>query len=127
MSLEKKNKLKPLDFLILAISLAAAAIAFAVAYQNSKGRAQLLIQTPYGVYAYDMAQDKILDIKGELGISRIEIAGGKARFLDSPCPNKTCVQCAPVSRAGEWIACLPNQVFIRIQADSDDTVDAIAQ
>jgi hypothetical protein len=120
-------KVKPLDVLIIAVSLAATAAAFISAYKNNKGRTQLLIQTPYGTYAYDMSQDRTIDVQGELGISRIQIKKGKARFLESPCPNKTCIQCAPVSKTGEWTACLPNRVFIRVEGTSDDTVDAMAQ
>lgn len=123
----KRHKIKILDIFIISISAAVTVAAFISAYKNSRGRAQLLVQTPYGIYAYDMAQDRTIEAKGELGISRIQIREGRARFLESPCPNKTCIQCAPISRAGEWIACLPNRVFIRIDADSDDTVDAVAQ
>lgn len=123
----KKHKVKPLDILIIAVSLAVTAAAFLAAYKSSKGRAQLLIQAPYGTYAYDMTQDRTIDVDGELGVSRIQIAGGKARFLESPCRNKICIQCAPISKSGEWIACLPNGVFIRVEADSADTVDAVAQ
>jgi hypothetical protein len=123
----KKYKTKPLDILIIAVSMAVTASAFISAYKGSKGRAQLLVQTPYGIYAYDMTQDRTIDVQGELGTSRIQISGGKARFLESPCPNKTCIQCAPISRTGEWTACLPNRVFIRIDAGSDDTVDALSQ
>lgn len=123
-----RYRIKILDILILAAALVVTAAAFRIAYKSGgRGHTQLLVQTPDGVYAYDMSKDRIIDAKGALGISRIEIKAGKARFLESPCRNKTCVQCAPVSRQDEWIACLPNKVFIRIEADSGGGVDAIAQ
>jgi hypothetical protein len=123
-----KYRIKILDILIIIGALAATAAAFKAAYQSGgKGLAQLLVQTPDGVYAYDMTKDRVINAKGALGISRIEIADGKARFLESPCRNKTCVQCSPISRQGEWIACLPNKVFIRIEADSRDGIDVTAQ
>ena len=123
-----KYRIKVLDILILAAALVVTAAAFRTAYKSGgKERNQLLVQTPDGVYAYDLTKDRIIEAKGEIGISRIEIAAGKARFLESPCRNKTCVQCAPISSQGEWIACLPNKIFIRIEADSGGGVDAMAQ
>ena len=124
----EKYRIKILDILILAAALVVTAAALRISYKSGgKGHTQLLVQTPDGVYAYDMAKDRIIEAKGELGISRIEIASEKARFLESPCRNKTCVQCAPISRQGEWIACLPNKVFIHIETDSSGGVDAMAQ
>ncbi len=123
-----KYRIKVLDILILVAALAATVAAFRIAYKSGgKGHTQLLVQTPDGIYAYDMAKDRIIEAKGILGISRIEITAGRARFLESPCRNKTCVQCTPISRQDEWIACLPNKVFIRIETDSSSEVDVIAQ
>ena len=87
-------------------------------------RKELLVHTPRGTFAYDMSKDRIIDIEGAIGTSRIEISGGTARFLDSPCPNKTCVQSMPISETGEWSACLPNQVFLRIEGGRASSVDA---
>jgi hypothetical protein len=55
-----------------------------------------------------------LDIAGPLGNSRIEVHDGKARFLDSPCHGKLCVQAGWLEHAGETVACLPNRVTIQL-------------
>lgn len=61
-----------------------------------------------------LAEDRMLDVRGEMGISRIEIRGGQARFADSPCTNKICILHGWQRHAGETTACLPNQVSLRI-------------
>ena len=122
-----KKRLKIVDFAIFFTAAAVTAVSFIAAYRTGKGRMQLIIQTPAGSYAYDMTQDRDIRMQGAIGISEIEIKNGKARFVDSPCPNKTCIQSAPLSRAGDWSACLPNNVFMRIEASSQNDVDAISE
>jgi hypothetical protein len=57
----------------------------------------------------------------------VEISGGKARVLSSPCVNQTCVAVGHIHRQGEWAACLPNKVFVSIEGSADDeALDAAA-
>lgn len=86
----------------------------------------LVIDSPGGQYVYALDTDATYEVEGRLGISTIRVSGGRAFFTDSPCPNKTCVQSSPVSQNGEWSACLPNDIFIRVENTSDDSVDAVA-
>ncbi|MBQ9494859.1 MAG: NusG domain II-containing protein [Treponema sp.] len=121
------KKIKLLDFVIFVIFVAVTAVAFATARKISSARVELIVHTPHGVYAYDMSNDKIIEVNGALGISRIEIVSGTARFIDSPCPNKTCVYAYPIGEAGAWAACLPNQIFIRIEGSNAGAADVMAQ
>ncbi len=46
---------------------------------------------------------------------------------EDPGPLQICVQKGRISQAGEWLACLPNEVFIRIEGStSADGVDGQA-
>ncbi|MGI5055826.1 NusG domain II-containing protein [Treponema socranskii] len=118
------RKIKLIDIAVFAVFAAVTVYAFSFAYSGGVERRELVVHTPRGIFAYDMSKDRIIDIEGAIGISRIEISGGTARFLDSPCPNKTCVQSMPIRETGEWSACLPNQVFLRIEGGSAGSVDA---
>lgn len=71
-----------------------------------------------------LAEDRMLEIRGEMGISRIEIKDARARFVDSPCANKICILHGWQRHAGETTACLPNQVSLRILG-RDARYDAI--
>ena len=80
-----------------------------------------------GEYVFPLDRDGLYNVAGLHGDSVIEVLDGKARFKDSPCPNKTCVQQGFISLPGEWAACLPNDVFIMVQgAAKKGSVDALA-
>ena len=70
---------------------------------------------------YPLEENTTVEIQGHQGISVIEIDQGKAGFLDSPCANKTCVASPPISKNGEWSACLPNGIFMRIESQEEES------
>lgn len=122
--LNTELKIKPLDILIFCLGIAAIVFSFKI-LGKSKGSEKYLVVAAYeSEYIYPLNKDASLEFEGIEGISKIEIKDGKAFFTDSCCPNKTCVQCTPISSNNEWTACLPNQVFIRVEGGTseDDVV-----
>jgi len=59
-------------------------------------------------------KNKILE-KSQIKKTKVRIKSNEVKILSSPCPNKTCVQSAPLKKVGDWNACLPNQVFVYIK------------
>jgi hypothetical protein len=55
-------------------------------------------------------------VSGPLGQTQVEIRDGAARVVDSPCRDKVCVKMGWVRGAGEWAACVPNRVLLRVEA-----------
>lgn len=76
------------------------------------------------VQTLPLAEDRTIDIAGALGLSRIEIKQAQVRFVSSPCGNKLCIHAGRQQHAGETVACLPNQVSVRILG-RDRRYDAI--
>jgi hypothetical protein len=62
-----------------------------------------------------------------LGDTLVEIRG-KAVFIEaSPCRNKTCIAAGSIDKPGQWLACLPNEVFVSIEGRrADEGLDATA-
>ena len=60
-------------------------------------------------------------VEGAIGITTFQIEDGKVHIVDSPCPNKTCVEQGWTSP----IICLPNKVVITIANYGD--FDAVAE
>jgi hypothetical protein len=54
------------------------------------------------------------NIDGLKGISRLRIADGQIRFVDSPCQGRYCIHTGWLSSTGEVAACLPNGVVVEI-------------
>ena len=118
-------KTKALDFFFCGFSLLALLFfTFRLGKSSATGKKTVIVGSPKGEYVFPLEKDASYTIPGALGISTITVSGGKAFFADSPCPNKTCVQQGAISKNGEWAACLPNDVFLRIEAAQE--VDALA-
>jgi hypothetical protein len=118
-------RLKVLD---LVIALAAAgAIAFSAAsvYGPGKGQADVAISGQGGEWIYPLSVDRDVAVSGPLGETLIEIRGKSVRIEDSPCPNKTCIAMGAIASPGQWLACLPNRVFVHIEGGgANEGVDA---
>ncbi len=67
-----------------------------------------------------------LSVSGFEGESHLEIRGGRARMVDSACPDKLCVRTGWISSPGESIVCLPNRVVIEI-VSGDGGPDVVNQ
>ena len=65
----------------------------------------------------NLFHDQTLEVPGALGISRIQVADGQVRFVDSPCTTHQCVHTGWLSRGGEVAACLPNRVSVQVIGD----------
>ena len=65
--------------------------------------------------------DGVYRVQGALGVTTFEIKGGRVRIVDSPFPNKLCVQQG-------WhtpLVCLPNNVLITLEAE--EAFDAVSE
>ncbi len=58
--------------------------------------------------------DREIVVPGPLGLTRIRIAGRRARVESDPGPRQLCVRQGWISRPGEAAICLPNQVSVEI-------------
>jgi hypothetical protein len=112
---QRGKRWKGADLLFLALAIGASGASLVFAAQGTAGRATLVAESPAGSYLYSLDEDAVVNIPGTLGDSALEIRGGAARFVDSPCENKLCVAHRPLSRSGDWSACLPNRVIIRVE------------
>jgi len=116
---------KPLDILVIALSLVAAVLSVAFAHSAQGKAAFLVVSAPTGEWRYPLDKNMTESIPGVLGNSVIIVENGRARFVDSPCTNKVCVLHAPLGNAGHWSACLPNKIMLRIEGISKDGIDVL--
>lgn len=50
-----------------------------------------------------------------LDCGAVIVCDGECVFFDSSdCPDKVCVSSGKLSKDGEWAACLPNRVFLKV-------------
>ncbi|MGX8677718.1 MAG: NusG domain II-containing protein [Sphaerochaetaceae bacterium] len=102
------------DIITLAVVLVMfVLISIAVIPDSGDSQPMVSIRTPDAQYLYPLDQDRTVEVEGLEGISIIMIQGGKARFVESPCENKTCLQ-TEVSHSGQYAACLPNGIMLLV-------------
>ena len=113
------KKLRPLDF-VFAIIITGLGIFLTVKSFSQKGSV-VKVNADGRHYEYSSKQDGIYKVGGPLGITTFEIKDGKVRIIDSPCPNKTCINQGWHSP----LVCLPNNVIITLEDEGE--FDAIAE
>jgi len=119
-------RLKVLDLAALAAALAVIALASARAYTGRPGAELLHLRGPGGEWVYPLGTDRTVTVSGPLGDTVVEVRDGQARVLSSPCAEKLCVRSGAIARPGQWIACLPNRVFLDVRGRSRRSADAVS-
>lgn len=72
----------------------------------------------------DLYSKQQIEVQGKLGISTLQVENGKIRFIDSPCTGKQCVHQGWLHDAGEFAACLPNEISVRL-VGADPRYDSV--
>ena len=117
-------KPKLLDVVAVLLSLLVAGFLAVQVYGRDAPPARVMIQTGESTSVYPLDSDRTIEAEGPLGTTIVKIEEGVARVASSPCPNKLCIKSGRLSRKGDWSACMPNKVFVRITGTSAEGVDA---
>lgn len=118
--------LLPMDFVAFLLSVAVFVFVTLSAYGAGGTAGQVLVQSEQGDFLYALQNDGVHSISGPIGDTLVEIVAGRARVLASPCRDQVCVLAGWLEQTGQWSACLPNRIFVRIEAaaEQEDGVDA---
>lgn len=83
------------------------------------------IQSVDEEWLYPLDTDRTVEVPGPIGTTMIEISNKTVRVIDSPCRDRICITMGTLTQTGEWSACLPNRVLVRIIGERSDGVDAL--
>jgi hypothetical protein len=119
-------KLKPLDYLAIILSIAVVGAFSFFAYAGKGRSGDVMIEAAGERWIYSLAVDRQEEVPGPLGTTVVVIREGKAAIVDSPCPDKLCIHMLAASKPGQWIACLPNRVFVRVRGTDGQKTDDTA-
>lgn len=79
----------------------------------------LRVQADRKEYVFSLKEDGIHSFHGPLGDTVIEIKDSRARIIDSPCPNKTCIKAS----WSDTLVCLPNKVMAIRESSEEVEID----
>ena len=113
-------KLKPFDFFAVALSLAVTAASAVYVYGGGTGDAKVIVEGGGKTWVFPLDAEETLSVRGEIGNTVVHIHDGKVAVESSPCENQTCVAAGAIDSNGQWVACLPNAVFVRVEGSSQN-------
>jgi hypothetical protein len=68
-----------------------------------------------------LAEDHTATIQGRLGAVVVEVRGGAVAVIRSTCPHRVCIGMGWKRRPGEVIACVPNELLVRVTGGAVDS------
>jgi hypothetical protein len=122
----KKTKLKPGDYAIIAI-MVVLIIVFSYRYFFApSGGTRIEIRAPSYDGSFSLGENRVVEVSGPLGITKVVIQDGEVWVSESPCKQKICIKMGHKHRVGDQIVCIPNRVLIEI-VGKKELVDGIAR
>jgi hypothetical protein len=124
MSQEQSLRFKIFDYTAFTLAILVV-VAFSIyAYSGGEEGSVARIETQEAEFVYALQENQEFDLEGPLGETHVEVADGRIHVTESPCREKICIAAGWASKSGEWIACLPNRIFIRVEGGEAQAVDA---
>ena len=105
-------KLKTGDLIIYAVVIFAIVCSYKFSEKFPFNYVEVV--TPYKKLIFPLKQDKVITVKGEIGNLTIMIKDKKVKVIHSSCSNKICIKTGWISSSGEFIACVPNHILIKL-------------
>jgi len=74
-------------------------------------------------------RDAVVTVRGRRGDVRLRIENGAVRVTASECPQHVCIAQGAKRRPGEMIACVPNELLVRVLGGppAPDVPDAVSR
>lgn len=105
------------DVMILVLCVLLSVWAFHYFWQEN-GRAEWVEIRVKGekVGEFPLKFDRVIEVEGALGTSKIEISQRRVRIVQDPSPRQLCVLQSWLEAAHESALCLPNQLSLQLHS-----------
>jgi hypothetical protein len=116
----RKPLLKIPDLVIILLAAALTGFSSFVAYVQPQNSIRVMIRgTSDQEWIFPLSAEETVTVQGPLGNTVVRIHGNEAWVESSPCANQTCVGMGHADSRGDWVACLPNNVFFLIEGSNE--------
>ena len=114
---------KPLDIVIILLAFLLTGFSAYKIYGEKKNTSQILIRGSGNEWIFPPGATETVIIPGPLGNTIVKMENNQIWVESSPCLNQVCTGAGRIKTQGEWISCLPNNVFILIKGIAENEVD----
>ncbi|ORJ62204.1 NusG domain II-containing protein [Geothermobacter hydrogeniphilus] len=124
------RRMTPLDRMLLCGLLGVALLLCVLVFRLPGGSRLVVERDGRIIYRAPLDRDRRMRLAGPLGETLAVIEHGTVRVLASPCRHKVCIGMGRISRSGEWLACVPNHLLLRIEggrSPAEDGYDLISR
>ena len=119
-----KTPLKPLDLPVIVLVVAVTLYIGVTVYSGESSSSRVIVRGPDKTWVFPLSAEELVIVEGPLGETKVIISRGRAAIVASPCGGQTCVAAGEIHKNGQWAACLPNRVFLLVEGEGGDAVDA---
>ena len=119
----------PADRVLILILLLLLPVMLWMNQGRAAGRTVQIFQDKTLIAELPLDQDRRITVDGPIGPTLIEVHGGRAHVVSSPCSGKQCIRAGWLDKAQDSAACVPNHVLALIpgKAAVSQKLDAIAE
>ena len=107
-----------LDKTIVLVLLLGAAASFVSLGGDAQGERVVVEREGRVLFTAPLGENRTVSLSGPLGETVLSVHDGRAGIEAASCPNKVCMGMGKIDRAGELVACVPNELLIRIEGTS---------
>jgi hypothetical protein len=121
-----RMKIKLLDVAAFIIALSLILLLSFQVYTETGSQLYVHIITIQGEWFYSLDKEQDLTFTGPVGETKVRISNHQVQVYESDCPAKLCIIKGYINEPGQWIACLPNQIMIKIEGKQESETDAFS-
>ena len=115
--------MKLLDYAALCLAVSLTVLSFFSAVSRSGDSLEILIQSAGKEWIYPIDSELVQVFHGPAGETTIVVENGSVLVSQSECSEQICVQSGIIKKQGQWIACMPNRVFVTIRGKKEGELD----
>jgi hypothetical protein len=122
----RKRILKTGDFFIIVVAVTLIVFLFSRFYFSRPAEQQVKVTGRSSQEYYGLKEDRVVEVEGPLGITRVIIENGEVWVEESPCREKICMRMGKIKRTGDQLICIPNRVVVELEGDVE-YIDAVSR
>jgi hypothetical protein len=113
--MKKRFPVKVMDIVVVLLALGLTGFSAFAVYVQPENTSQVVINGSGQEWIFPLDANERVEVPGPLGNTIVRIEDNQAWVESSPCTNQVCVAAGHVHAQGDWVACLPNNVFLMVE------------